>query len=261
MKSEERKLTERAREAGKMEAIGRFAGSIAHDFNNVLGLIFAYGEMLNDTVPEGSSQKRYLTNVLAAAARGQALVDQILSFSRPETGDRGPIDLGRTVADTLDLLRGSLPAHVKLDWHAPQTTLVVVASTTQLYRVVVNLCSNANHAMGSGGTLRVSLVTTDERQARALSHGSLKAGRYACLSFEDSGCGINDATLARIFEPFFTTKEVGVGTGLGLPLVRGIVTDLAGAIDVKSVVGTGSTFAVYLPLLEDGRTRSRSDNE
>ncbi|HYT97662.1 MAG TPA: ATP-binding protein [Casimicrobiaceae bacterium] len=256
VEAEHRKLTERLREAEKMAVIGRFAGGIVHDFNNVLSCILAYGEMLNERVPEASSQKRYATNVLAAAARGQALVEQILAYSRPETEDRDPTDLRRTVADALDLLRGSMPAHVTLDWHAPQTPLMVLANPTQLHRVVINLCCNAKHAMGAGGTLRVSLASSDESEARALSHGSLKAGRYACLNVEDSGCGMDEATLARIFEPFFTTKKFGLGTGLGLSLVHGIVTDLAGAIDVKSAVGRGSVFAVYLPLLEDGRKRS-----
>jgi signal transduction histidine kinase len=117
-----------------------------------------------------------------------------------------------------------------------------------MHQVITNLCSNAIHALGKGGTLRIALAASDVGAEHALSHGSLTPGRYACLTVEDSGCGMDAATLAHIFKPFFTTKEVGHGTGLGLSLVYGIVTDLGGAIDVKSAPAQGSTFAIYLPL-------------
>jgi DNA-binding CsgD family transcriptional regulator len=125
---------------------------------------------------------------------------------------------------------------------------VVNANATELHRVVMNVCSNAIHALGAGGILRVALAVSDVSAPRALSHGRLSDGCYACLTVEDTGCGMDDATLARIFEPFFTTKKAGAGTGLGVSLVHAIVTDLGGAIDVKSSAGRGTTFAVYLPL-------------
>jgi signal transduction histidine kinase len=231
-----------------MEAIGRFVVGIAHDFNNVLAGILAYAELLHDQLPEQSRQKGHAENVLTAAARGRALVDQMLAYGRREVGEREPIDLMRIVAETLDLLRGSLPPHVALDWRPPVSRLVVIANATQLHRVVMNMCGNAMHALGAGGILRVALAVSDVSLPRGLSHGRLSDGCYACLTVEDTGCGMDDATLARIFEPFFTTKKAGGGTGLGLSLVHAIVTDLAGAIDVKSSVGRGTTFAVYLPL-------------
>jgi PAS domain S-box-containing protein len=244
------RLAERLRQAEKMEAVGRLAGGIAHDFNNVLGGILAYGEMLFEQAPASSPLKRYAQNVLTAANRGRALIDQILDYSRSQRGKRVPTDLCRTVAETLELVRGSLPDNIDLDAAVPESPLVVIGDATQLHQVVMNLCSNAMHALSSGGTLRVRLTDWQVTEHRALSHGVLSSGHYVCLAVEDSGCGMDPATLVRIFEPFFTTKDVGRGTGLGLSVVYAIVTDLAGAIDVKSAIGQGSTFAIYLPLSE-----------
>jgi PAS domain S-box-containing protein len=248
--AERLKLEERLRQAEKMEAVGRLAGGIAHDFNNVLSGILAYGEMLVEETPAESPLKRYAQNVLTAATRGRDLVDQILTYSRRQRGKRAPADICRVVAETLELVRGSLPADIRLDSSAPRQPLVVIGDTTQLHQVVMNLCSNAIQAMSAGGTLRVALEAAEIEAERALTHGTLKPGRHVRLSVEDSGCGMDEATLSRIFEPFFTTKEVGRGTGLGLSLVYAIVADLAGAIDVKSALEQGSTFAIYLPLVE-----------
>jgi PAS domain S-box-containing protein len=244
------RLGERLRQAEKMEAVGRLAGGVAHDFNNVLSGILAYGEMLFEEAPADSPRRRHAHNVLTAATRGRALVEQILAYSRSQRGKRAPTDLCRTVAETLELVRGSLPANIGLDASAPRLPLVVIGDATQLHQVVMNLCSNAIQAMSAGGTLRVALETAGMEDERALSHGTLRPGRYVRLTIGDSGSGMDETTLSRIFEPFFTTKEVGRGTGLGLSLVDAIVADLAGAIDVTSVLERGSTFAIYLPLVE-----------
>jgi PAS domain S-box-containing protein len=248
--AERARLGQRLRQAEKMEAVGRLAGGIAHDFNNVLAGILAYGEMLFEEAPADSSLKRYAQNVLTAATRGRALVEQILTYSRSQRGKRAPTDICRTVAETLELVRGSLPRNIHLDANVPGLPLVVIGDATQLHQVVMNLCSNSMHALGSGGTLRVGLTAAEVAANQALSHGTLRPGRYVRLSVEDSGCGMDQATLSRIFEPFFTTKDVGRGTGLGLSLVYAIVTDLGGAIDVKSALEQGSRFAIYLPLSE-----------
>ncbi len=244
------KLEERLRQAEKMEAIGRFASGIAHDFNNVLGGIFAYGEMLLDEAPDNAPRRRYAQNVLTAATRGRDLVEQILAYSRRERAKRAPTDVCRALAETLELMRSSLPARITLYPTIPDKPLVVLGDVTQLHQIVMNLCSNSIHAMKAGGPLRVAITPAVIGSERALSHGNLGAGRYVRVSVEDSGCGMDDATLVRIFEPFFTTKEVGRGTGLGLALVYAIVTDLGGAIDVKSVPDEGTTFSIYLPLAE-----------
>jgi len=246
--AERLKLEERLRQAEKLEAIGRFASGIAHDFNNVLGGITAYGEMLFDDAPENSPRKRYAQNVLTAATRGRDLVDQILAYTRSQRGKREPTDVCRTVAETIELVRSSLPASITIYATVPDAPVVVMGDPTQLHQVVMNLCSNAIHAMSDGGPLRVAITPQDVGADCALSHGTLKQGGYARLSVEDGGCGMDEAMLARIFEPFFTTKEVGRGTGLGLALVHAIVTDFGGVIDVKSVPDEGSTFSIYLPL-------------
>jgi CheY-like chemotaxis protein len=187
--------------------------------------------------------------VLSGATRASGLVEQILSYSRSQRGKRAPVELGRVVSETLELVRGSLPANIRLE-----TSLVsqihVVGDATQLHQITMNLCTNACHAMPSGGTLSVRLDTARISADRQLAHSTLHAGDYACLTVQDTGSGMDEVTLARIFEPFFTTKEVGKGTGLGLALVYGIVTDSAGGIDVASAPGHGSRFTIYLPRVE-----------
>jgi PAS domain S-box-containing protein len=248
--AERMRLEQRLRQAEKMEAVGRLAGGIAHDFNNILGGILGYAEMLVETTAAGSPQRRYAQNVLTAATRASSLVEQILSYSRSQRGKRVPVELDRIVAETLELVRGSLGHGIQLETKLPGEPLYVVGDPTQLHQIMMNLCTNAIHAMGERGTLRVSLEPADVDADRVFQHTTLHAGRYARLMVEDSGSGMDATTLARLFEPFFTTKEVGKGTGLGLSLVYGIVTDSAGAIDVTSTKGRGSCFAIYLPRVD-----------
>jgi signal transduction histidine kinase len=243
---ERERLEQRLRQAEKMEAVGRRVGGIAHDFNNVLAGVLAYGEMLFEETPADSKLKRYAQNVLTAATRGRELVEQILTYSRTQRGARVPVDLTKVVAETLELIRGSLPAGIRLEASAPEAPLVLIADATQLHQLAMNLCSNAIQAMSTGGTLRVTLEAA-EFSAQALSHGTLEPGRYVRLTVADSGSGMDENILAHIFEPFFTTKEVGKGTGLGLSLVYNIINESGGAIDVQSTPHQGSTFTIYLP--------------
>jgi signal transduction histidine kinase len=244
--AERERFEQRLRQAEKMEAVGRRVGGIAHDFNNVLAGVLAYGEMLFEETPADSKLKRYAQNVLTAATRGRELVQQILIYSRTQRGARVPVDLANVVAETLELIRGLLPAGIRLEASAPEAPLVLIGDATQLHQVAMNLCTNAIQAMSTGGTLRVTLEAA-ELPAEALSHGTLEPGRYVRLTVADSGSGMDENVLAHIFEPFFTTKEVGKGTGLGLSLVYAIVTDSGGAIDVRSAPQQGSTFTIYLP--------------
>jgi PAS domain S-box-containing protein len=245
--AERERLEQRLRQAEKMEAVGRLAGGIAHDFNGVLAGVFAYGEMLVEEAPAGSPLKRYAQNVITAASRGRELVEQILTYSRSQLGKRAPVDIAHVVAETIELVRGSIPVGILLGANASESPLVVTGDATRLHQVVMNLCSNAIQAMSGGGSLDVALEAADISTERALSHGTLKPGRYVRLTVKDNGSGMDEATLSRIFEPFFTTKETGQGTGLGLSLVYAIVTDSGGAIDVKSAPEQGSTFTIYLP--------------
>ncbi len=244
------RLGERVRQAEKMEAVGRLAGGIAHDFNNILGGILGYAELLSEQTAAGSPLKRYAQNVLTAANRARGLVDQILAYSRSQRGKRIAVDFGRIAAETLELIRGSLNPGMRLEGKLPEAPVFVFGDPTQLHQVLMNLCTNAIQAMGERGVLRVHLETADLSAERGLSHGVLQAGPYARLKVEDTGPGMDEAIIARVFEPFFTTKEIGKGTGLGLSLVYGIVTDSGGGIDVTSAVGQGTTFTIWLPLVD-----------
>src|SRR4051794_2750811 len=248
--AERARLEQRLRQAEKMEAVGRLAGGIAHDFNNILGGILGYAEMLVESTPEGTSERRYAQNVLTAANRASALVEQILSYSRSQRGKRVPVEIDRIIAETLELVHGSLGGSIRLETRLPAAPLYVVGDPTQLPQIMMNLCTNAVHAMPGRGTLRVSLEAVNVEADRVFQHTTLHTGTYARLTVEDTGSGMDQVTLQRLFEPFFTTKEVGKGTGLGLSLVYGIVTDSAGAIDVTSARGKGSCFAIYLPQVE-----------
>ena len=247
--TERERLEQRLRQAEKMEAVGRRAGGVAHDLNNVFAGVLAYGEMLYRGTSSDSKLKRYAQNVLTAATRGRDLVEQILTYSRTQRGARVPVDLATVVAETLELIRGSLPAGIRLEASAPEVPLVLIGDATQLHQVAMNLCSNAIQAMSTGGTLRVALDAA-ELSAQALSLGTLESGGYVRLIVADSGSGMDENILARIFEPFFTTKAVGKGTGLGLSLVHTIITESGGAIDVQSAPQRGSTFTIYLPRSE-----------
>jgi CheY-like chemotaxis protein/two-component sensor histidine kinase len=174
-------------------------------------------------------------------------VEQILTYSRNQRGKQAPVDITRIVVEALEMVRGSIPAGIRLEESGVELPLVVTGDATRLHQVVMNLCSNAIQAVSADGNLHVALQTTDISTEHALSHGTLRPTRYVRLTVKDNGCGMDRETLSRIFEPFFTTKDTGQGTGLGLSLVYAIVTDSGGAIDVTSAPGHGSTFTIYLP--------------
>ena len=248
--AEQARLQTRLRQAEKMEAVGRLAGGIAHDFNNILGGILGYAEMVLAGAAEGTPMQRYARNVLAGTHRARDLVDQILTYSRSHRVRRAPVEMDRILGETVDLVRGSLAPGVTLDLALSPAPLVVIGDPTQLHQVVMNLCTNALHAMGDAGTLRLALEPVEVAAERVLAQGTLAPGRYVRLTVADTGAGMDAATLARIFEPFFTTKESGRGTGLGLSLVYGIVTDSGGALHVASAPGRGSTFEIYMPRVD-----------
>ena len=245
--AEHERLQQRLRQGEKMEAIGRLSGGIAHDFNNILGGIMGYAEMLLEDLPEGSAHQGYARKLLVAARRARQLVEQILTYSRTAKVPRQPIELGRIVRETLDVVRASMGDGIRIEGDVPAMPVMTVGDSTQLHEIVMNLCTNAVQAMGERCTLTVRLASVDVPEPRALTHGTLEPGAYLKLSVADTGSGMDDATLAHIFEPFFTTKGVGGGTGLGLAIVYGIVSDSHGAISVSTRPGEGTCFDIYLP--------------
>ena len=247
------------RQSQKMEAIGTLAGGIAHDFNNILGAILGYGELAQQQSPKGGAVRRYIDHVMHAAGRAKALVDRILGFSRSGLGERVPVNVEDVVAETLELLEASTPAGIRIEARLAAHDAAIIGDATWLHQVAMNLCTNALQAMPHGGLLRVELDAVDLDAPKTISRGVLPPGRYARLAVGDTGTGIPAAVVERMFDPFFTTKRVGEGTGLGLSLVHGIVTDLGGAIDVATVEGRGTTFSIWLPLTNETAAPAESD--
>jgi signal transduction histidine kinase/ActR/RegA family two-component response regulator len=243
-----RESNERQAQSQRLEALGSLAGGIAHDFNNILGSILGYGELAQQNSPEGGALRRYVDNVMHGAERAKLLVDRILGFSRSGMSERVLTNIQAVVEETLDLLEPSLPAQIRFEKQLTTGTAAVIGDPTDLHQVVMNLCTNAEQAMPSGGTLRVTLERTLVSEPRPVTRGSLSPGEYVLLTVRDSGSGIPRAVLDRVFDPFFTTKGVGAGTGLGLSLVDGIVQDLGGAIAVSTRTAEGTAFSIWLPV-------------
>ena len=254
-----RSLERQLRLAQRLEAMGTLAGGIAHDFNNILGAILGYGEMALRDAPKGSRLARDLDSIVVAGERGRALVDRVLAFSRSAVGERVPVHVEKVVREALDLLSAKLPPNVTLHAKLHSGSAAMLGDATQVHQVVTNLVTNAVHAMPAGGTLRVSLSAARIDAPRTPALGTMPAGDCLILEVADSGTGIAPEILDRIFDPFFTTKDVGTGTGLGLSLVHGIVTELGGAIDVASTPGEGSTFTVYVPRSGDALDSSQKE--
>jgi PAS domain S-box-containing protein len=254
--SERELLEAQLRQSQKMEAIGTLAGGIAHDFNNILGAILGYGELAQQQSDPASPLRRYVDNVMHAAGRAKVLVDRILGFSRSGLGERTYVHIQSVVEETLELIAASLPADIRLESSLDAGDAALIGDSTHLHQVAMNLCTNAVHAMGHGGVLRVRLECVDVTHERSVLRGALSPGPYARLVIEDTGVGIPPAVLERIFDPFFSTRGVGEGTGLGLSLVHGIVIDLGGAIDIKSVPGEGTSFEIWLPVTAEIEKRT-----
>lgn len=252
-KSEEEriKLEAQLRRTQKMEAIGTLAGGIAHDFNNILAGILGFTEMaLEDTSPDNPVY-RQLEHVLKGAHRGRDLVKQILAFSRLGEQERKSVNLGNIIDEALRLLRPALPATISIKKRLLCGHDTILADSVQMHQVVMNLCTNAAHAMREkGGSLELSIADVDSSDEELSLVTGLRPGAYVRLSVSDTGCGMTQEVLEEIFDPFFTTKGPGEGTGLGLSVVHGIVKDHGGHIAVSTEFGKGSTFHVYLPAIE-----------
>jgi signal transduction histidine kinase/ActR/RegA family two-component response regulator len=250
--TEELKMADRLRQSQKMEAIGTLAGGIAHDFNNILMGISGFAELTLMDVEDGDSVQKYQNQLLTACSRAKDLVSQILTFSRQTEQAKKPVHVVPIISETCRFLRASLPSSIHIVQEYRAYTDLIMADPTQLQQVIMNLCTNAGHAMQqSGGVLEISTDILLQEQMDMYQYPSLQAGRYIKISVKDNGCGIPDQIKERVFEPYFTTKEKGEGTGLGLAVVHGIVNDHGGNIKVYSEEGKGTVFHILFPLAED----------
>jgi two-component system, cell cycle sensor histidine kinase and response regulator CckA len=238
----------------KLDAIGTMAGGIAHDFNNILGIIIGYTEIVkNRKLPTDHKAAGDLEQVLQAALRARDLVKQILSFSRQEEQALRMIQIRPLVKEAARMLRATLPSTIRIRLSVRADREMILGDPTQIYQVLINLCTNASSAMGDAiGTLTIALTTIVFSSDQLLPHPDLHPGAYQRLSVSDTGAGIDPAIQGRIFEPFYTTKTVQGGSGLGLSVVHGIVKAHRGAVTVESEPGRGATFHVYFPITEQG---------
>ena len=249
--TQQRLLESQLRQAQKMEAVGILAGGIAHDFNNILAGVIGFTEMALDDIPPDSPVHRHLELVLKSGFRGRDLVRQILAFSHKTEPKREPLSLSPLIEETAKLLKASLPSTLDIHAEIKVKDDKILANPSEVQQIIMNLCTNAAHAMGEkGGDLSVTLA---EKDIKAPSKGAAEIpppGQYLELTVRDTGMGMDTKLMKRIFEPFFTTKEEGRGTGMGLSVIQGIVKSLKGGITVESAPGKGSAFRVYLPKLK-----------
>lgn len=241
-------LESQLRESQKMQAIGTMAGGIAHDFNNIISAILGNVELAKQDAAGNTAANTSLTEIDKAGRRARDLVRQILTFSRNEPQRRVSLQLADVIHETVLLVKVTLPPQVSLQVFIDPATAPVMADATQMEQVLLNLCTNAIHALGEqGGNILVSLSNADNWPELSQEEASDKLGKPVLLTVSDTGCGMDEATLEHVFEPFFTTKPVGKGTGLGLSVVHGIMRAHAGQIQIKSTLGKGSDFRLYFP--------------
>jgi PAS domain S-box-containing protein len=248
---EKKNLEYQLQQAQKMEAIGTLAGGIAHDFNNILSVIIGYTELILMNGDVNEEVRQNLKEIFSASKHARDMVKQILAFSRQNKQERKPIQVAHIVKEAIKMLRASLPATISIQQHIEKDTGVIEADPTQIHQVLMNLCTNAAHAIHEkDGVLKIHLGNIDLDQKAAADIPGLKTGSYLKLSVTDSGEGIDPRVQQQIFNPYFTTKEKGKGTGLGLAVVQGIVKSNNGAVTVESELGKGATFHVYLPTIK-----------
>lgn len=246
-------------QAQKMESIGTLAAGIAHDFNNILSAIFGYAEIALNETPNGSNIKNHLAKILKAGERARTLAKQILTFSRKAETEKKPIQVHLIVNEVIKFLRSSLPSTIQIKQHTKVKHDTILADPTQIHQIVMNLCTNAGQAMmEKGGELEVLLENVKIESDDAAQYPDIEPGAYLKLTVKDTGYGMSSAVLDRIFEPYFTTKEKGMGTGLGMAVVLGILESHNGHIKVESEKGVGSSFYIYLPLVDDQENLSEA---
>ena len=249
----EKKLLEsELRQAQKMQAIGTLAGGIAHDFNNILFPIFAYVQMAINETSNDPKIQRYLMRVMGSAERAKDLVQQILMFARKGDQEKKPLYIHHITKEALKLLRASIPTNIEIKQHIAKRSDPILGSPIQLHQVIMNLCTNAYHAIREKetGCIDIRLFEQIIDQSNISQFPNIRDGKYICMTVKDTGVGMDDVTRQQIFDPFFTTKEPGEGTGMGLSVVHGIVIDHGGYIYVQSDKNVGTEFHVLFPSID-----------
>ncbi len=251
--TENRQLEEQLRHSQRMEAIGTLAGGIAHDFNNILGIIVAYVQLALLDAAEKTKMHRYLREIFRASIRATDLVKQILTFSRQSNQERLPLLIKPIASEAIKMMRASLPTTIEIRHTFKPGLNPVLSDPTQIHQVLMNLCTNAAHAMEDhGGVLEVNLEEVEMEAGHPNLSIDMQPGRYQILTVSDTGHGMDESVKARIFDPYFTTKGPEKGTGLGLSVVHGIIRSHGGNIRCKSEPGKGSVFEIFLPTIEAG---------
>jgi PAS domain S-box-containing protein len=249
--TQRKQLEKQLQQAQKMEAIGTLAGGIAHDFNNILSAILGHAELAIVHRHNPATTHNHLDQVLSAAKRAAQLVQQILTFSRQKDLERKPLEISPLISEMIRMLRASLPSTIDIQYNIEDQSGMIMADATQIHQVLMNLCTNAAHAMRDrGGLLRIGL---DKVTTKGRGETPLKPGNYMRMSVEDNGHGMDRTTMDRIFDPYFSTKKPDEGTGLGLAVVHGIIAGYGGRIEVESEPDKGTVFHVFLPRIEQSQ--------
>jgi signal transduction histidine kinase/ActR/RegA family two-component response regulator len=244
----------------KLQAIGTLAGGIAHDFNNILFPIVGYTELTMDDVPKDSQASKNLKEILKATNRAKELVQQILTFSRQSGQERKPLKVQYLIKEVSKLIRATIPSSIEIECDIDDACGPIKGDPTQIHQVIMNLCTNAYHAMQeTGGKLDVSLKEIHISYEQSIERVGMKVGKHIELQVKDSGHGMEPQVMERIFEPYYTTKAQGKGTGLGLSVIHGIVKSHGGDITVSSLPGQGATFKVYLPIIDEMEVKIEAD--
>ncbi|MBC2713755.1 MAG: response regulator [Desulfobacteraceae bacterium] len=246
-----KKLENQLRQTQKMEAIGTLAGGVAHDINNILGIILGNTELALNDLPGWDPSHTWLSEIKTASLRAKGIVKRILTFSRKIEDSIAPIHMRPTIKDSMKLLSAMIPSSIEIQLKLASSRDIIMADPVQIHQIMMNLCTNAYHSMReTGGKLSVCLEEFNLEQGQCAELNVSKPGVYVRLSIEDTGPGMEKAIVDRIFEPYFTTKDFSMGIGLGLSVVHGIVKSLGGVISVKSELKKGSTFVILFPAVD-----------